>query len=88
MAGEENDGEDLGAVIERELNDAIAEVLARHEKSMVTKWVAMVETMDSNGVRGLWPMTSPDVKAWDITGMLLHGLHLEQAQIYNGVDEE
>jgi hypothetical protein len=75
------DGE-LGAAIERALNDAIAGVFAQHEQSMVTKWVMLAETMDGAGERGLWPMTSDGVQAWDTVGMLSHALHLQQAQVF------
>lgn len=73
--------DDPGPAIERDLADAIAAVLAKHETSMVTKWVALIETMDQDGERGMWTMTSDNVKAWDTTGMLMHGLHIQQAQI-------
>lgn len=73
--------DDLGPAIEHDLADAIATVLARHETSMVTKWIALIETMNDEGERGMWTMTSDNVKAWDTTGMLQHGLHMQQAEI-------
>lgn len=73
--------DDLGAQLEKELNEAVGAVFARHEHSMVTKWVALVETIDADGERGVWPMTSEGVKAWDTNGLLLHGLFMQQAQI-------
>jgi hypothetical protein len=66
--------------IEHELSDAISGVLARHERSIVGNWVALVETIDERGKRGLWTFTSPDVMAWDTVGLLTHGLNLQQAQ--------
>lgn len=69
-----------GPSIQQELGDAIAGVLARHERSMVGHWVALVETIDEHGKRGLWTFTSEDAKAWDTVGLLGHAMHLQQAQ--------
>lgn len=69
-----------GEDIEVELNNAISDVIAKHENGFVTKWVALIETTAPDGSRGLWTMTSSEVKAWDTVGMLQHGLHLQQAQ--------
>ncbi|MEV7267075.1 hypothetical protein AB0N38_26285 [Micromonospora aurantiaca] len=74
------DPDEAGPAIERDLADAIATVLAKHEKSMVTKWVALVESMDADGERGLWTFTSDGVMAWDTVGLLQHGLHIQHAQ--------
>lgn len=73
--------------IERDLNDAIAGVLARHERSVVLRWVALVETMDEGGSRGLWTLTSEGLKAWDTVGLLGHALHIQQAQTLNGEED-
>lgn len=69
-----------GPAIQRDLADAFAGVLARHERSMVGHWVALVETIDEHGKRGLWTFTSDDVKAWDTVGLLGHAMHLQQAE--------
>jgi hypothetical protein len=68
-----------GEAVERELGDAIASVLSRHEQSITTRWVALVETMNGDGQRGLWTFASDDVTEWDTIGLLTHGLHLQQA---------
>ncbi len=70
----------MGEAIGHALGEAIGAVLAKYEGSMVTKWVALVETIDQDGKRGMWPLTSDDMKAWDIKGMLLHALDMEQGQ--------
>ncbi len=79
------DEEAMHDAIERDLNAAIAEVIGRHENGMVTKWVALVETMNPDGERGMWPMTSDGVMAWDVLGMLEHAMILERAQTYASV---
>ena len=70
----------MGLAIQRDLEEAIGAVLSRHEGSLVTKWVALIETMDQGGVRGIWPLTSDGLKAWDTKGLLLHALDMEQGQ--------
>jgi hypothetical protein len=68
----------LGQLIEDAIGSAIENVVADHEGGFVTKWVALVESVDRDGARGLWTMTSPEVMAWDTVGLLTHGLHLQQ----------
>lgn len=77
------DADDLGVLIEQAVGRSIEAVVSEHERGFVTKWVALVESVDADGVRGLWTMTSEDVKAWDTVGLLQYGLHLQQAQIFN-----
>lgn len=74
------DAEELGPLLERAIGAAIESAVGEHERGFVTKWVALVESVDPDGQRGLWTMTSDDVKAWDTVGLLQHGLHLQMAQ--------
>jgi hypothetical protein len=74
----------MGETIEQEVSRAISDAVAKHEGGFVVKWVALVESVDESGERGLWTMTSEDVKAWDTVGMLQHGLHLQMAQTLEG----
>jgi hypothetical protein len=78
--------EDPAVDIEAAIETAIADVMAQHDASMVTKWVALVEVIDGEG-RSLWTLTSDDVKAWDTVGLLQHGLHLQLAQTVSGEAE-
>jgi hypothetical protein len=90
----EDEAETAGAAIEAALGEAISGVLAQHETSMVLKWIALVETMDGDGDRGLWTFTGDGVKAWDTVGMLQHALHIQQSQtlanafVVEGDDED
>lgn len=77
-----------GGAIEHELGDAMASVLARHERSMATKWVALIETMDGDGQRGIWTLTSSEATAWDTLGMLTYAIQLEQAGLVDGSGPE
>ena len=65
---DEQEGDGLDDA-ERELHQAIAEVLARHGM-MVTKWMLAVEGLDTEGGRDLETFTSPDFRAWDSIGFL------------------
>jgi hypothetical protein len=55
--------------VERELHDAIAQVLGRHEL-MVTKWLCVAEVYDAAGERALEYYGSPDIRAWDTLGIV------------------
>ncbi len=79
--------DDMGERLQSALGDAIGRAVGEHESGFVTKWVALVESVDPDGERGLWTLTSDDVKAWDTVGLLQHGLHLQQAQTLRGDDE-
>jgi hypothetical protein len=79
MSEPEPDGE----AIERDLGLAISDIVGRHERGFVLKWVAIVETVAPDGSRGLWTMTADDVKAWDTVGMLQHALHIQLRQTLN-----
>lgn len=63
------DDEDALAGPERELHDAIAQVLNR-SGLMPTKWMLSVEGLDNAGERVLETFTSPDFRAWDSIGIL------------------
>lgn len=65
--------------ISRALEPKIAEVLAKHEVSMVTRWLALIETVEADGVRGIWALTADGMTAWDSKGMLTHALDIERA---------
>lgn len=69
-----------GARIEQAVNEAIHNVVGEHEHGVVTKWVALVESVSPDGDRGLWTLTSEGIKAWETTGLLQYGLHLQLAQ--------
>lgn len=80
--------DDLGVVLQAAVAKAIGDGVSEHEGGFVTKWVALVESVDPEGARGLWTLTSDDVMAWDTVGLLQHGLHLQQAQAINPPDDE
>ena len=63
------------------MDTAIRATVTEHEHGVVTKWVALVESVDPDGERGLWTLTSDGIKSWETSGMLQFGLNLEAARI-------
>jgi hypothetical protein len=78
--------------MEEDLNNAISEVIARHEQGgFVTRWVTIIETIADDGTSGLWTATSEGLKAWDTVGMLGYGLDLQRAATFasvTGLDQD
>lgn len=68
-----------GADMRDALHAAIAEVVRDKEHGLVTKWVALVESIDEAGERGLWACASDGIKRWESLGMLQYALTLDQA---------
>ena len=60
------------------IGDALSQVMAT-EDEMVTKWVCLVEVIDTDGERGLWTLAPEGAKPWDTLGLLTHAIHREQA---------
>ena len=69
--------------IATELEPMIAEVLGRHEVSMINKWLAVIETVNADGERGLWMLTPMGMTAWDSKGLLAHAMDIETASTIN-----
>jgi hypothetical protein len=63
------------------MEEAIRQVLARHETSMVTRWCAVIEVANVEGPRGLWCLTPDGTSAWDTLGMLEYAKTLELAAL-------
>lgn len=74
--------------IEDDLAAALAEVTAKHERSMVTRWVVVVETIDAEGERGVWMVADLQAKAWDTVGLLGHALNVQRAQTVKAALED
>jgi hypothetical protein len=55
--------------VRRKIADALSQVMGSVGE-MVTRWVALVEVIDEDGVRALWALAPDDAKAWDTLGML------------------
>jgi hypothetical protein len=67
------------------VGDAFSEALSGAGE-MVTRWVALVEILDSDGQRAVYALSPPDARAWDSLGLLTYGIHLEQAAIVHDSD--
>jgi hypothetical protein len=60
--------------------EAVANGLAEAAASvgeMVTTWVSVMETIDDDGVRGLWIQTAPGTQRWQMLGLLEAAKHYE-----------
>lgn len=79
---------DLGPILEHAIGHAIDNAVGEHEGGLVTKWVALVESVNADGERGLWVMTSDGVTAWDSLGLLQYAHHVELAAILHPEDDE
>jgi hypothetical protein len=67
-------------LLRADVGAALAEVLSRHERSMLTRWVVVAETVEAeDGTRGLWCLAPDDAKKWDTLGLLHHALDVERA---------
>lgn len=86
-SGREGTSMSDGEAIEAAVNEAIEKVIRDHEGGFTIRWVALVETAGPDGSRGVWTMTSPDVKAWDTLGLLEYGKQLQVRGVLNGGDE-
>lgn len=67
-----------------ELGDQVHDDLATRLASfgdgyMVTKYLAMVEVIGSDGERSVVNLTTRDMRAWDSLGLLEYGRQIEQA---------
>lgn len=70
------------APIRSRVESAMADAF-RESDEMVTRWVVLVEVIDTNGERGLWTLAPDDATAWDTLGMLTYATQLEQAALGN-----
>jgi hypothetical protein len=61
------------------VESAIANALAESDE-MVTRWVALIESVDTDGKRGLFLLSNEDAKAWENIGMLGYALQCEQSR--------
>lgn len=78
-----------GQAFQQEMTEAIASVLSKYERSMITKWVALIETVTlEDGERSLWQIASEETKSWDVKGMLHHALDQETAKTLMAVMHE
>lgn len=68
-----------GPELERALSDSLGDLFSG-QKSMVTKWVSLIEIIEEDGERALWTFTSEGLKAWDTVGLLRHALDIQAAQ--------
>ncbi len=67
-------------MVHEDLRAAISRVLGSHGE-LATKWALVVESVGSDGERGLWLAAGADAKAWDTMGLLDYAVQRERAEI-------
>ncbi|MFD7341728.1 hypothetical protein ACFV98_38020 [Streptomyces violascens] len=73
-----------------DLEEALAEVLAAHERGMLARAVVVAEVLDPEGERSLSVLTTPGVPEWDALGLCRYAaLSVEgpAAAFFTGDDE-
>lgn len=62
------------------LHGAIADTLTTHDgPQMVTRWVAVIETVGIDGERYLWSLQSKGLMHYDALGLHTYATQVEQA---------
>ncbi|MGW0731747.1 hypothetical protein [Streptomyces sp. NPDC002851] len=56
------------------LEDALAGVLAEHERGFLARAVVVAEVFDEEGERSLSILTTPGVMEWDALGLCRYGV--------------
>ena len=57
-----------------DLEDALAGVLAGHERGLLARAVVVAEVFDEDGERSLSILTTPRVMEWDALGLCRYGV--------------
>ncbi len=73
--------------VERQIGESISAAL-RASGEFVNRWVALIETVDEQGRRGIWTATSEGLTAWDSLGMLEFAKQREMAETLKGSEEQ
>ncbi|MGW2998685.1 hypothetical protein [Streptomyces sp. NPDC001155] len=56
------------------LEDALAGVLAEHERGLLARAVVVAEVLDEDGARCLSILATPGVMEWDALGLCRYGV--------------
>lgn len=56
------------------LEDALAGVLAEHERGLLARAIVVAEVFDEAGERSLSILTTPGVMEWDALGLCRYGV--------------
>lgn len=65
--------------VQADIADAIQTVIRNREGGFVTRWCAIVESVDEHGERGVWTVAADDMKPWDVFGLLDYAVERERA---------
>jgi hypothetical protein len=61
---------------------ALASALHTHgQGALLTKFLAVVETIESDGTRALWLLPSPGMMQWDSIGLIEYARRVEMRRV-------
>lgn len=67
------------------VEDLVAHILEYVDSgAMVTKFIVLIEGIDSEGTRSVYMSTNEEAKIWDNLGLLNYGIAQEQEGIRRG----
>ncbi len=69
------------------LANAFADIVQQQEHGFVTKWIAIIESVDESGSSGLWTCASDSIAPWEALGLLLYTLVMEVGRTLHITDE-
>jgi hypothetical protein len=73
--------EDIEAAeMQAAIQEGIGQAVSQAERGILTKWVALVETLGPDGKRGIWALGAEGMLAWEALGMLEYGRMIEQGK--------
>lgn len=72
---------DIAAQLTDAVGAAVDSAIVKHEHGFATRWVAVVESVDQDGVRGLWVLNPAGSKTWDVLGLLDYAQAMHRASI-------
>lgn len=72
-----------------EIHEALSTIIAKYGSPITTKWVVLAESIEENGQRGMWMLTTPGQQRWESLGMLHYAIGKETAaEVLNFIQEE
>jgi hypothetical protein len=75
------DDQDSAVDLAHLIGHALADVLDRHEHSMLNRWVVVLESVRPTGDRILYCTAPVDALAWDTLGLLDFAITQERAAL-------
>ncbi len=62
------------------VSDALTDVFASRERSLLTRWTLVAEVIGQGGDRAVWTLSEADMLSYDIVGLLEYSRDRERAR--------